>query len=427
MIRAGDESRAPIAVPAIAGGPPVRPDGFPPRRLFGRAEQAEVHALFERAIESGAAFRYGGPDQRAYEAELAAFHGGGHATLVSSGTAALYATLGALELAIPGEVIVPPVTDPGGVMPVPLLNLVPIFADARPGELNTGVRQVETALSRWTRAIIVAHVGGEPAEVDAIAELARRKGIPLIEDCSQAHGATWNGQLVGTFGDVAVLSTMSSKHHATGGQGGVILTRDSELHARARSCSDRGKTFRSGDDNGNTVAALNLNGSDLAAAIGRVQLRRLPEIVERRRDLACRLRSALAEVDAVRVPDSPPEARSSWWFMRLSVERGSLAMTRDELVRALQAEGIPVGGSLAMPFLQPWYRERRVFGGSSLPWTLDGYDDTARNTADLCPNAVAAADHTVVLYFHESWSQRDVDDVRTALHKLERYYRKGQP
>ena len=213
---------------AIDGGKPLRETPFPPRALFGAAERDAALRLFDRAIESGSPIGYGGPEEQAYEAEFAAAHGGGFADLVNSGTSALYAALGGLELEPASEVVVPPISDPGGVMPVALLNLVPVVADAAPGSFNAGPEQIEAVLSPRTRAIVVAHIAGEPAELDAILELSRDRGLPLIEDCAQAHGARFGGRMAGTLGTLGVFSTMSGKHHATGPQGGVVFTTDED-------------------------------------------------------------------------------------------------------------------------------------------------------------------------------------------------------
>ncbi|HCR18462.1 MAG TPA: hypothetical protein DIU35_13360, partial [Candidatus Latescibacteria bacterium] len=219
---------------AIDGGEKVRTDPFPRRKLFGEEEKQAALALFDESIESGNAFGYGGPEEQAYERDFGDFMGGGYADLVNSGTTSLYVALGALELEVPGEVVVPPITDPGGVMPVALLNLVPVVSDAAPGTLNAGAEQIEAVLTEHTRAIVVAHIAGEPADMDPILELANARNLPVIEDCAQAHGAKYKGRTVGSLGTIGTFSTMSGKHHATGSQGGVVFVKDEDLHWRVK-------------------------------------------------------------------------------------------------------------------------------------------------------------------------------------------------
>ena len=156
---------------AIDGGDRVRRDAFPKRRLFGEGERDAAIRLFDQALLSGDAIGYGGVEEQAYEHEFADFMGGGYADLVNSGTCALYVALGALRLPVGGEVVVPPITDPGGAMPVALLCQVPVVADAVEGSFNTSAEKVEAVLSPHTRAIIIAHIAGEPVDMDPILAL----------------------------------------------------------------------------------------------------------------------------------------------------------------------------------------------------------------------------------------------------------------
>ena len=166
------------------------------------------------------------PQELAYEQEFAAYMGGGYVDMVNSGTTAVFAAVGALQLPAGSEVIVPPITDPGGAMPVALLNLVPVVADAAPGTFNAGAAEIEAVITSRTSGIVIAHIAGEPCDMAAIMAVADKHNLPVIEDCAQAHGARFNGQLVGTFGAIAAVSTMSGKHHATGPQGGVVFSKD---------------------------------------------------------------------------------------------------------------------------------------------------------------------------------------------------------
>ena len=203
---------------AIKGGPRVRKEPMPPRHLFGEEEKRAVIALFDKSIETGEAFSYNGPEEEAYCRQFAAFLGGGHADAVNSGTSAVYVALRALDIEPFTEVIVPSVSDMGGVMPVPLMNCIPVPADCAPGTYNMGPEQVEKAITERTSAIVVAHIAGTPADMGPIMEIARSRGVKVVEDCAQAHGARYNGEYVGTFGDIAAFSTMSGKHHATAAQ-----------------------------------------------------------------------------------------------------------------------------------------------------------------------------------------------------------------
>jgi dTDP-4-amino-4,6-dideoxygalactose transaminase len=406
---------------AIDGGEKVRATPFPKRHLFGLEERGAVLELFDKAMESGEAIGYGGPEEQAYEREFAQFLGGGFADLVNSGSAALYAALGALQLDPAGEVVVPPITDPGGVMPVALLCQVPVIADAAPGSFNAGAEQIEEVLTEWTRAIVVAHIAGEPADMDPIRELARARGLPLIEDCAQAHGARYKGKSVGTLGDLAIFSTMSGKHHATGPQGGVVFTRNQDLYWEVKRFADRGKPFNL-EPGSNVRAGLNLNGNDLAAAIGRVQLRKLPEAVARRRKVAAQIRELIADLEAVRPGQEVPQTEGVYWFMRFRVEGKKLRVEKDALAQAVAAEGIPVMAAYRhLPSEARWFRQRRVFPPGDYPWGLPAYRGD-RQAQFACPTAVEAVENHFILSIHENYGEREVADVAAALRKVERAY-----
>lgn len=406
---------------AIDGGPKVRETPFPKRHLFGAEEHRAVLGLFSAAQASGEAIGYSGPEELAYEREFAAFMGGGYADLVNSGTAALYAALGALRLAAAGEVVIPPITDPGGAMPAALLCQVPVVADAAPGSFNAGAAQIEAVLTPHTRAIVVAHIAGEPADMTPILALAEERGIPVIEDCAQAHGARYKGQLAGSLGAVAAFSTMSGKHHATGPQGGVVFTRDEELGWEAKRFADRGKPFNA-DAASNVRAGLNLNGNDLAASIGRVQLRKLDAMLAKRRRVAAQIAEAIAECQAMRLGWQVPESEGAYWFMRFRVDAAKLRVGKDGFARAVAAEGIPVTTTYRhIPSEAIWFKERQVFPGSDYPWGLPAYKGD-RNAQFACPNAVAAVESHFILSIHENFAAQEVADIAEAFAKVERAY-----
>ena len=407
---------------AIDGGRPVRETPFPPRALFGAAEKEAALRLFDQAIDSGSPIGYGGPEEQAYEAAFAAAHGGGFADLVNSGTSALYAALGGMELEPAAEVVVPPITDPGGVMPVALLNLVPVVADAAPASFNAGAEQIEAVLSPRTKAILVAHIAGEPADMDPVLELAGSRGLPVIEDCAQAHGARYRGRTVGTLGKAAVFSTMSGKHHATGPQGGVVFSTDEALGWRCKRFADRGKPLGLEGGASNVRAGLNLNGNELAAAVGRVQLGRLPEIVARRRRVAQSIAAGLESIPAVSCAREVPGAEAVYWFQRVHVRGEGLTVGKDRFARAVAAEGIPVNPSYRYLSAEAeWFRERRVFPPSDYPWGLPAYGGD-RNARFPCPNAVEAVESHFSLSIHENWGEAEVADTIEAVRRVAEEY-----
>jgi dTDP-4-amino-4,6-dideoxygalactose transaminase len=397
---------------AIDGGTPVRRDPFPARGHIGAEEKAAVDALFDRAIVTGEAPGYNGEVENAYCEAFSAFMGGGYTDAVSSGTAGLYVALRALDLEPFGEVVVGAVTDPGGMMPIPLLNLIPIVADTTPDSYNTGLDQVAACFSPCTRAVVIPHIGGEPADVAPIVEAAHARGIPVIEDCAQAHGATIDGRRVGTFGDIGVFSTMFGKHHSTGGQGGLVFTREASRYHAIRRASDRGKPFFLPEGATNAMASLNFNASDLAAAVGRVQLRKLPAVIRRRRAIAASLAGGMASMPSVRVPDPVDGAAPTYWFLRVRFDPDAVRVEKARFCEALRAEGLPVVTDYraALPHTMRWFEERRVFGTSGYPWSSPAYGGDP-DRAFPCPNAQAVMDAHFHIQVHEAWGPQEVADA----------------
>ncbi len=409
---------------AIDGGKPVRNAPMPARALIGAAERQAAMAVFDEAIASGEAFGYNGPWEQRYEQAFCEFMGGGYADGVNSGTNAVYVALGALNLDPFSEVIVPPITDPGGIMPVPLLGCIPIVADSDPDTYNTSAEQLAPLITPRTRALIVAHICGDMVDMDPVMDLARRHGLAVIEDCAQAHGAEDHGRKAGTMGHVAAFSTMSGKHHCTGAQGGVVYTRDEALAGRIKRFADRGKPFGLENAGGNVTAGLNCNLNELAAAIGLTQIRRLPEILARRRHIGETLKRGMAGLRAVAVGRQTPESRSVYWFLRIRFDPEAVRVDKQQFCAALSAEGLPVTPSYGhfAPDM-PWFRNQSVFGSNGFPWTAQEYTG-ARKPCFRLDNARRTVATHFNIAIHEQYGDRDIADILTALEKVETAYRR---
>jgi perosamine synthetase len=405
---------------AVNGGPRLRAEPFPPRGLIGWEEKAAVDAVFEQAIMAGSSPGYNGAEEEAYCREFSAYMGGGFADAVNSGTSAVYVALKALDLEPFTEVIVSAVTDPGGMMPIPLLNLIPMIADTQPGSFNTGPEQVQELITSRTSAILIPHIAGEPADMEGILQVANRHGLPVIEDCAQAHDARLNGRMVGTFGCIAAFSTMFGKHHCSGGQGGLVFTQNEPLYQASRRASDRGKPFFLPQGATNTTASLNFNLSDLAAAIGRVQIQKLPEGVSKRRTIVAKLAEEIETLRAISLPELVPGAEPSYWFLRIRFHPERAACDKDTYCQALIAEGLPVEPSYraGMPHLMDWFIHRRVFGSSGYPWACPAYTGDPHRQFP-CPNANAAIDQHFNLRFHENWANADIEDAIAIFKKVD--------
>jgi dTDP-4-amino-4,6-dideoxygalactose transaminase len=408
------------APPPVHGGPKARRFPWPARRHFGPREKAAVVRLMDREISRGGAIVYNGPEKAAYCAAFAEYLGGGFVEAVNSGTNAVYVALRALDLEPGSEVITPPITDQGGAMPVAMMNCIPVPADSAPGELNTSAEEIAKVISDRTAAIVVAHISGHPVDMDPILALAAERGIPVVEDCAQAHGATYKGRMVGTLGDIAAFSTMFGKHHSTGAQGGAVFTRDTMLFARVRQITDRGKPYGAVTSAGNTIASLNFNQDEISLAIGRVQLERLPEFLVKRRAFVAEVAERVKQVRGVDLMGPPAGAQGAYWFLLFRLDHDKVGCSAEQFGMALAAEGVEgvYGGYPFFPTDHPWHREAIVYGAGGLPWSLN---QEAPRIYEL-PNAHAANRRMVRVDVHERLGPREARQLATAVGKIARHY-----
>lgn len=420
---------------AIHGGPKIREAPMPQRSLFGVEERDAVLRLFDEAISKGSGvLGYNGPQEEAYCRAFAEAMGGGFADGVNSGTNAVYVALRALELEPYGEVIVPAITDPGGVMPVALCNLIPVPADSVPGSYNTGAKQIAACITPRTRAIMVAHIAGIPVDMDPVMELAAAHGLPVIEDCAQSHGSIYRNRRVGSIGTIAAFSTMFGKQHATGGQGGVVFTKDERLYWKVRQHADRGKPFGvtlsgaagagigvAASAGGNLLAALNCNMDEIHACIGRVQLQKLPEFIGRRRNVTRAVEEGCRALRGVRMVGDPPQGENSYWFMVFRFDAAAYRVGKDVFVEALVAEGVPFNPSYRfIPTRQPWAHARHAFGDGTGGWPWSGAAGAVPDSE--LPNAYAADAMHFRLQIHEGWGDAEAADIVAALRKVDAAY-----
>lgn len=395
---------------AIDGGEPVRRDRMPPRLALGDAEVKMIQECIayyrERQIDPG----YQGAFEKLYTDGFVAMMGGGYADAVATGTASLYVAVAALDLPKGSEVLVSPITDPGTLSAIILNGLKPRICDSAKDSYNIDSAHVAERLSPNVSAIIVVHAAGQAAEVDKIVAEARKRGVRVIEDCSQSHGAKILGRPVGNFGDIAAFSTMYRKAHMTGPSGGVVFTRDLELFRKALAHADRGKPiwspeFSDRDPNGYLFPALNHNTDELSCAIGVASLGRLEATIMRRLSYVSDVVSGLVDEAQVcrpyahRPTDSP-------FFYPVIVDVDRIRCTKIQFAEAVRAEGID---------LNPHYS----YVIDEWPWLKPHLADNFR--AD---NAHDVRDRSFNLYLNENYGEREAEDTVNAILKVERHFSK---
>jgi perosamine synthetase len=401
-------SDRPNEVLAIQGGEPVRRERMPPRLALGEDEVRmiqEVIAYYrERQVDPG----YQGAFEKLYTDGFVQMMGGGYADAVATGTAALYVSLAALDLPKGSEVLVSPITDPGTLSSVILNGLKPRLFDSKPNSYNVGVEQFLERLGPNVSAAIIVHAAGQAAEADKIVREAHARGIKVLEDCSQAHGARIVGRPVGTFGDIAAFSTMYRKAHMTGASGGVVYSRDLELYRRALAHADRGKPrwrddFSDRDPAGYLFPALNHNTDEISCAVGVASLKRLNDTIMRRLSFVSDVVAGLAEQARVCRPYAHNPTDSPF-FYPIIVDVEKISCSKTEFATAVQKEGID---------LNPHYR----YVVDEWPWVQPYLADTFRTE-----NARGIRDRSFNLYLNENYGEREAEDVVNAILKVERHY-----
>lgn len=409
---------------AIDGGKPVRKKPFPPRIMLDEREKAAALRVIEKSMTGPEAIdMYGqGPEVEAYRTEFAKRIGTKFATAVSSGTAAVHTALAALRLEPGAEVITSPITDPGTVTPIVMMNCIPIFADVDYATLNITADTIAAKITKYTKAIIPVHLAGQPCDMAPIMKLARKHKLAVIEDCAQAHGSTYHGKCVGTIGDLGTFSLMGGKHMTSGGQGGMITTNNEALFWNAKRFADRGKPFNSRSKS-NVMLGLNYRMSELEAAMGRPQLKKLPGRIRKRRSLLKKLQKALSTLQAHRPWTIIDDTETNPWFIPLHYDRSRMTVSKATCAAAIGAEGIRIAANYVPPlYRDTWLRQRASYGKSQYPW--NGAGKRRITYEGSCPEAERAYADYMILYFHEGCEDDYMQDIAAALAKVEGAYLK---
>ncbi len=410
---------------AINGGARVRTTPLPnvgdvSGRDFGEAEIANVTEV----IKTGRMFRYGGKYVDSFEQDFTRKLDMKHAAAVTSGTAALHTAMGALNLDVGREVITAPITDMGTVAPILMQNCIPVFADLDPVHYTMTPESIEERITDKTGAIVVVHLFGQPADMDAIAEIGRKHGIPVVEDCCQAYMAEYKGKLVGTIGDIGCFSLQQSKH-MTAGDGGIVVTNNDDLANRARLFADKGWP-RTGDVRDYLFLGINYRMNELTGAVAFAQCGKVESVVQRRRRAAEALTTALSDVPGVIPPKVRPGVKHSWWLYPITIDEQALRCTPKEFAQAVAAEGIGAGhGYIGKPiYMSPVLQDKATYGRSQCPFTCPFYGKERVYRPEDCPNTLEILRKIITVPCNEFFTDADIGDIAEAVSKVARAYRR---
>ena len=373
----------------------------------GRTLGEEEIEMVSHAIRSGTLTSTKGSFTVELEKQFAALIGVKHAYAASSGTAAIHTAVAAINPEPGDEIVTTSITDMGALCPILYQGAIPVFADVDPATCNVTAATIRQVLSPRTRAIIVTHLFGSPCDMPAIIDLARSRGIPVIEDCAQAFLAKRNGTYVGAFGDIACFSLQQGKHITTG-EGGLVATNSPELARRMYLFIN--KAWGYGDPKpDHYFLALNYRISELQGAVGVAQLAKLPDIVRRRIWLANSLTERIRDIPGILPPQVDEGMQHVYWRYGLRIaEDGPL--TAVALGAALKERGIASAPRyIQKPAFQcEIFREQRTFGKSRFPFTLARPEAVDYSPERFCGTR-RALDQIVVLPWTERYTEEHVE------------------
>jgi dTDP-4-amino-4,6-dideoxygalactose transaminase len=386
---------------AIRGGSPIK------RTPFGKGKRFSGRELeyLEQALNQETLFYDSGKFVGRFTEKFADMYGMKYCAASSSGTAAVHTALAVLGVGSGDEVIVPPITDMGGVIGVLAQGAVPVFADVDAHTYNMTPEGIEDAITDRTKAILATHLAGNPCDMDEILSIAHRRGVKVAEDCAQAYYSYYKGRLVGTFGDIGCFSTNDFKHISTG-EGGMCVMNDNDLYNRAIRFVDKGYNRRAEtlqEMRAVDSLCMNYRMTELQGAVGLAQLDRLKMLCEKREELGAMLTSLISDVEGISPPLVKQDCRSSYWFYMLRLDLQAFPGGNDSFATALKAEGIPA---------EAGYIGRCVYEYELMQ------KNERRYPKGLCPTAEAILGDCVKLPWSEFYTADDVSDIAAAIKKL---------
>lgn len=340
-------------------------------------EEDELQAV-ERVLRSGRVNYWTGDEGRMFEEEFARYVGTPHAVALANGTVALDAAWQALGIGPGDEVVVTPRSFMASAASIALAGGTPIFADVDRESGNITPATVERVLSDRTKAILAVHLGGWPCDMPGLEALAKDRGIALVEDCAQAHGASIDGRKIGSFGDLATWSFCQDKIITTLGEGGMVTTRRADLWEKIWSLKDHGKSYDAVYKRPHPPGfrwlhegfGTNWRLTEVQSAQGRIALRKLEGWLEQRDLNAQTYLDALEGLSVVRTPVPSRGVRHAYYRLYVYVQPEALAdgWSRDRIMQEIGSRGVPCfSGSCSEMYLERAFQDAGLAPAERLP------------------------------------------------------------
>jgi len=411
---------------ALFGGPKTIQTTF---KRYNPIGIEEVEAA-KQVIESGVLSQflgvwhedfYGGLKVREFERQCAEYFGVKHAVTVNSWTSGLVAAVGAIGIEPGDEVIVTPWTMSATATAILHWNAIPVFADIDPETFNLDPKSVEANITPYTKAIMVADIFGQSADMDALMAIAAKHGLKVISDTAQAPGALYKGKYAGTLADVGGYSLNYHKHIHTG-EGGILVTDNDEIAERVQLIRNHAEVVvgDKGVTNLSNMIGHNFRLGEIECAMGIEQLKKLDRFVQSRQALANRLTEGLHGLRGLRTPVVKPGCTHVYYVYPMVLDIEALGVSRERIHAALQAEGVAVSKHYQNIHLLPLYQRKIAYGSMGFPWTSDICRRDVDYSKGICPVAEQLNDSTYLGFGMCVYdlTEDDVDLIVTAFQKV---------
>ena len=405
----------------------MRITAFPRQITIGDEEKNAVAEVLDSGVLSDflgtwSPQFYGGPRVQKLEREWETYFGVRHAVTVNSATSGLYAAVGAAGVGPGDEVIVSPITMTASASAALVYGAIPVFADIDPDTFCISAATIERCITPHTRAIVVVDILGHPADMDPIMALARRHAITVIEDAAQAPGARYNGRMAGTLADIGVFSLNYHKTIHTG-EGGVAVTNDDALAERLQLIRNHGEMVvrDKGVKDLVNMVGYNYRMTEIEAAIGSEQLKKLDSLLAPRIEAAEYLNEHLSKIPGLITPVVRGDVRHGYYLYGVRYDEKKTGAPRDRFVDALNAEGIPMIKGYTEPlYFAPLYQQRIAFGSHGFPFSYEGYKGKVSYDRGICPVAERMWEKELMVtnVCRAGVTQQDLMDVVLAFEKV---------
>ncbi len=412
---------------AILGGKKTITRAFKPYNTIGEEEKRAVMQVLDSGVLSqylGAWHEdfYGGPKVRQFEENCQSFWGVKHAVAVNSLTSGLIAAVGALGISPGDEVIVSPWTMCATATAVLHWNAIPVFADIEKETFNLDPTSVEANITPYTKAIIATDIFGHSADMDALMAIAKHYDLKVISDAAQAPGAKYQGRYAGTLSHIGGFSLNYHKHIHTG-EGGVMVTEDDDYAERMRLIRNHAEAVvgDKGETNLVNMLGYNFRLGEIESALGIEQLKKLPQLVARRQQIADRMNKGLQGLTGLTLPLVRPDCSHAFYIYPMTLDTNTLGISRKRIIEALTAEGIQgLSAGYVNLHLLPLYQQKIAYGDKGFPWHSSICQREVDYRKGICPVAESLHEHEFMGYQMCLYdlADQDVDLVVEAFQKV---------